>query len=318
MDTLNEIEGDRSLLPKDLLIYYGYPSSISGKTDTLTNSLPYFEPYSTIVLSELLANQDHANHKFTRKLIAHQRMAHAEFYGYVDTVWPISDITRKIEQWRRMGASGIFLDKYGFDYKNHKTGEWNTREKHNAILYYIHASKTKSGESMKVFMNAWNQKDVFETVDGLRSLVRPSDTILYESFPVKKGGHITTEEWNRRVSEINKYRGLSEIAAIPTTFTEAETANGTTVGYDKELFDYSYIACATLDFDLFGWGEDHYGSKGGNPWRPRPKPNKMPQSQASQKDVMSVNGTEYTRELPGQYYTSVDIETKEVKYRVRE
>jgi len=317
--------------PKHLGIYYGWPAGVNGGGAVgVQEAVESFKKYDLLVLAGSLSNASHGNHTFTKKLIAHPEMSKTDIYGYMSTTETPQNAVKRINAWVKMGdITGIFLDEYGYDYANKRTEKHNTRAHHNFLLYYIHNSFQKdTNVPLKVFVNAWNQPDVFapEPGTGLKHTLNPDDWTLWESYQIKRGKYVTETEWRTKADILAKYAGMSQVAAVTTTFTEAETASGTTIDYDLDQFKYAYVSSIMDGLDAFGWGEDHYASRGGMLWRPRPLPDPItPGGDGSEAEVgnesivVKVDGAYQKSKgaivVTQGYFLSINPSTHEVVFR---
>ena len=146
--------------PEKALLYYGYPSMITGDESVSSAVLVYCK-YDVCVFGdqyELEDNEDHAN---TVAIFSQLKTTYpnVRLVGYVpigvqnvaeDSNLTIAEIKSRIDKWRAMGADGIFLDEFGYDYGV-------SRERQNECVSYCHTN------GMFVIANAWEIEDVFST-----------------------------------------------------------------------------------------------------------------------------------------------------------
>ncbi len=110
-----------SLAPGNLLIYYGFPSLINNAQGNLTKAATTLGSYSMVVLGDTLELPTNADHANTKQIIASSAMKNTLVFGYVDTGVSTQNLTTNqmttdINDWKAMGAKGIFLDDFGYDF----------------------------------------------------------------------------------------------------------------------------------------------------------------------------------------------------------
>ena len=116
------------LAPGNLLIYYGYPSLVNGANGNLTKAASTLGSYNDVVLGDTLELSSHPDHSNTTKILASSAMANTKVFGYVDLGVTTQNLSIKtmetdISDWKTTGATGIFLDDFGYDYNSTRAAE---------------------------------------------------------------------------------------------------------------------------------------------------------------------------------------------------
>lgn len=117
-----------SLAPGNLLIYYGFPSLINNAQGNLSKAASTLGSYSMVVLGDTLELPTNADHSNTQQIIANPAMKNTLVFGYVDTGVSTENLTTnqmttEINDWKTMGAKGIFLDDFGYDFGTTRAAE---------------------------------------------------------------------------------------------------------------------------------------------------------------------------------------------------
>lgn len=142
--------------PKTFCLYYGYPSCVNGLYNN-EKVAQLFSKYDIVVFGDGLEFTSHADHNNTVSIIARMKKLNSDIqvFGYV----PIgmgthsqcltdAQISARITAWKNTGATGIFLDEFGYDYKV-------TRTRQNSSVTYAH------NLGMNVIANSWNYEWCF-------------------------------------------------------------------------------------------------------------------------------------------------------------
>lgn len=172
-------------------LYYATPSSMSD--GDLDNACIIFSQYDILVLG--IGNLDPVDAWHEEIQYALPRIKELnpliQIFGYVPTGTyhdfdPGSELSLEEQKaladtWLSVGATGIFLDEFGYDYHKTRAGQ-------NAIVDYCH------GRKMNVMVNSWGIDDVFgidtehmneageyTNPDGIPASVGPFDYYMFES-----------------------------------------------------------------------------------------------------------------------------------------
>ena len=164
---------------------YGFPSKVCG-CKTVEESIELLDSYDIIIFGPTLEYCNHPDHSNTKTIIATLDKSNKKFYGYINSVTIIDVIKKRIDSWQEMGVSGIFCDKFGYNYGT-------TREKQNIILKYIHQ------KNLNAVVNAKNPDDVFGSLknclynpQGKENIIGSNDLYLKE---IKDLSEITNSDW---------------------------------------------------------------------------------------------------------------------------
>lgn len=165
-----------------LSIFYSPPNIANGMYSN-TYAAGYFSRFDDVVLGAGLQIPTDPYYASTVDIVKAAKALNSSivFWGYIDagvtsSNLPIATIKTYIDQWMTVGAGGIFLDLFGYDYHT-------SRSRQNEILDYIHS------KNVGALINVWNSDDAFSsTVDatynpsGTPTKANSSDVVLLESF----------------------------------------------------------------------------------------------------------------------------------------
>lgn len=188
----NSMTANKTALEK-VCIYYGYPVGI-GNSWSVEGALAIYKGYDIVVFGDTYELPEQEVYAETVEIL--KRLAEeapkTRCVGYI----PIGDLEeteysgltmqelkRRVDLWANIGAKGIFLDEFGYDYKV-------TRERQNEIVDYVHE------QGMFCIANSWNTNYVFSslpmTLDdlpgfepnpkGLAPTIGRNDYSLLENF----------------------------------------------------------------------------------------------------------------------------------------
>lgn len=177
---------------KDVCLYYGYPSGFSNDWENENCALK-FSKYDILVLGDGYEKNSHEDHANTVEIVQKTRQYNPEIeiFGYIpigtygvgaDSNRSIATIKADIDDWIATGATGVFLDEFGFDYKV-------TRDRQNEIIDYAH------GAGINVFANPWQVDYAFTksnmyldwmnyygNPNQLKSTLGEDDYLLFENM----------------------------------------------------------------------------------------------------------------------------------------
>lgn len=149
-------------------IYYGYPVGI-GNTWSVDGAVDIYKQYDLCVMGDTYELPEQEVYTETVEVL--KKLAEASpttrVAGYVpigvknvgeDSGLSMDELKRRVQLWKKIGAKGIFLDEFGYDYGV-------TRARQNEIVRYVH------GQGMFCIANSWNTAYVFSaqsmTLDDL-------------------------------------------------------------------------------------------------------------------------------------------------------
>lgn len=264
--------------PARMAIYYGYPSLVNDAGGDVQRAASVFAEYDAVVLGDGLEfadkqpgrypEGDPAEHEKTKQIIGAIRKQNpaTRIYGYVclgEIPWPreqqtalsAKELLERIQLWKQMGVSGIFVDEAGYDYPV------VTRERQNLAVRIIHEA------GLSAFMNAYFIEHLFslenkpQNANGsdknpkrLAPLLDRRDLFLLESFQIKNGNYEDAAATEERLSKALKYRRQygTRIFATTTT-TEARQ-------FSVEKFNYAWWTARLYGLDGFSWGEPYFAA----------------------------------------------------------
>ena len=240
--------------PGPLCIYYGWPSYVNGSQGNAAAAATQFAGCEVLVLGDGIEHPDHGDYQNAQLIINHVRGAGKQVFGYVDLGVStqnlrVDQMQQYVDEWQRMGVSGIFFDDAGFDYKV-------TRQRQNIMLDYVHAS------GLKAIMNAWMIDDALGELDetGQRQPSRmiAGDWYLAESWLVGGGSYLSIADWATKADKALAYaraKGI-RIAAVST----AGVNKALTTDSSSDKFKMAWWAAATYGLHAWQWTDASYSS----------------------------------------------------------
>ncbi|MEZ4289279.1 MAG: hypothetical protein R3E53_01600 [Myxococcota bacterium] len=287
-----------ALNPGALLVYYGIPSLINGAAGDLDVAAATLGAYDVVVLGaglEVPAGQPGhlAEHANTVAIVARPAMTDTLVFGYIDlgvanTTGPLSnfaiaEIVQRADWWlNEVGADGIFLDDYGYDF-------CVSRQRQNDAIAGIRALST--GAPIPIVANAFRPDDVFGTQTThafatpwcdatvpdpvfvpnpgqIASLLSADDYYFYESHQLINGDFEANDyafDWQFKSQYLANAQASLDFGILSTT-----TIDGADV-YDELAFFYSWYSAALYGHDATGWGEVLFSAPTSQaPFRARP------------------------------------------------
>lgn len=222
-------------------IYYGWPSLVNGAAGNVTTATATFNQFDVLVFGDGIEHAAHGDNAKTKTIITSLNASGKKVFGYVDlgvSTQNLSIATMKtyVDEWKSMGAYGIFLDDYGFDYGV-------TRARQNTMLTYIHSV------GLKAFMNSWNIDHALGNLDESGVSNPPStvagDYYLAESWLISGNSYQSVSSWSAKADKaLSYYRSKGVITAALST----NAANGATASDNT-----------TDKFKMAWWGAAMYG-----------------------------------------------------------
>jgi hypothetical protein len=268
--------------PSRLAIYYGYPSLVNGSQGNPERAAGVFSAYDVVVLGDGLEFADKQSgrypegdpqeHQKVLQIIAAARKRNPaiRFYGYVclgEIPWPKGQQTalspkqleERIQLWKQMGVSGIFLDEAGFDYPV------VTRERQNLAVRMIH------DRGLSAFMNAYFIDHLFSVENKpanangpeknpkhLVPLLDRRDLFLLESFQIKNGAYETPDAALARLNQALACRKRYGSHIFATTTTTMQQS------FSPEKFNFAWWTAQIYGLDGFSWGEPEFAALNNN------------------------------------------------------
>ena len=268
-----------------VLLYYGYPIAINGAWN-VDNAVNIYKTYDVVVFGDTYQNPEHTVYSDTVAIIS--RLAevapNVRVVGYVpiglDKSWADSNLSmdelkNRVNQWHNIGAHGIFLDEFGYDYSV-------TRERQNEIVNYCHDL------GKFVFANSWSIEycfspdpmeiswlpDFHPNPNGLAPVLNENDYYLYEnlfytteklddgSFEVECASVWRIDNVLRYYTE-PKINGKSyydvygtkicSLDGIPSTYSRTQ---------QNIMKSISIVGAAILNITSVAFGDENWGSTG--------------------------------------------------------
>lgn len=240
--------------PSRLCIYYGQPSEVNDSTGDTDRAIAAFMNCDLIVLGDGLEHPQHEDHQAAIAIITALAGAGKAVFGYVDlgvTTQNLDEasLRRYVDEWHRIGATGIFFDDAGYDFGV-------TRARQNALVDYVH------GLGLSVFMNAWNIEDVLGDLDEANQpdppRLREGDWYLAESWLVGAGVYQPLEAWSRKADKAQHYsrtKGV-RIAAVST----AGVRKAAPRDHRHRKFGLAWWGAAMYGIAAWQWTDAAYGA----------------------------------------------------------
>jgi len=270
----HEMEVRRALYarPKDMLIYYGWPSGFNAywQNELVARDMAR---YGLVVFGSGLEETTHGDHANTVAIAARVKQLNpsCRIFGYVDTTLSESNFQDKAGKWKNnIGVHGIFMDKYGYDWGN-------TRAQQNVKVDYVH------NQGLVAFVNCWNMNHALGTandpsypnstynVGETASSLGVTDWYLMESFAVNtdaytgSNGFETKSQWTARLSTMISLRATYGIQVAGGGIILDSQANG------QAMFEFAETAALMASLDAYGVSDTSYGSSSGKgKWWTRP------------------------------------------------
>ncbi len=242
------------MTPESLLIYYGYPGLINGSQE-LDQAIGHFRGYRWIVLGDGLQRMDHPQHRLTQELIA--AFPDTEFFGYIDLgVYSahtqvqnlsLEEIGQRAKAWKNLGARGVLLDDYGYDFAN-------TRSRQNEAVQRLHDL------GLACAANSWDPRHALcaspapGNTKGKSTALGPGDFYLYESYLWQEGQFSTYKVWRAKTNTLQPLLKQSKVKVW------AVTTAGPQDSFCSQAWQF-LAQCAWLDgWSGLGWGEPHFSA----------------------------------------------------------
>ena len=136
----NDGARDNIEIPKDLLVFDGWPSGINNANDAnepIAAAAQEFGRYDYVILGSGLEKTSHVAHDATVQIIAHADANDTVFFGCIGLGvstdnHSIAEIKTRVDEWIATGADGIFYDDFGYNFSV-------TRARQNEAVSYVHS-----------------------------------------------------------------------------------------------------------------------------------------------------------------------------------
>lgn len=260
-----QVQSNRYLRPKNLLIYYGWLSGFNAYWDNELVAQDMAR-YQVLVFGDGIQDPTHGDYANTQIIIARIKALNpsALIFGYASTNQDYASFQTKTDQWETLQVHGIFMDESGYDYGK-------TRSEFNTRVDYVHG-KTYA---KLAFANAWNTDNILGTAndssfpnttynsDLLESSLTSDDWILLESLGVNtaaysgNAGYESGPQWAIRISKAITLRATYLVNFAGCGIINDDNANG------QDLFDFGFISALMVALESFGTSDTSYGSSSG-------------------------------------------------------
>lgn len=249
---------------RSLFIFYAPPNIVNTKYDD-DYAAGILSRYDDVVLGAGLEDPGSPYYASTQSII--QKVATLSpdtvIWGYIDAGvttgnLSLAAIQTLVDQWLAIGAKGIFLDVFGYDYHV-------SRDRQNSILSYVH------GKGYGSIMNVWNADDALSSaVDatynpaGTATVANSSDVLLLESWICNSDSY--PSPYYATISDV-KTRGDKAVAYRSTLGIRIFAANimlhtGTGESTVQGYRDISEGLARAWRLDGSGVGASNYSSSG--------------------------------------------------------
>lgn len=282
IDTINDkLESMNNTKIEKVLLYYGYPIAIGG-THSVSGAVNIYKNYNIVILGDTYQSPSHEVYDYTVAIIKElsEKYPETRIVGYVpiglhpdwaESNLDMDELKRRVDQWSTIGAKGIFLDEFGYDY-------YVTRERQNEIVNYCHS------KDLFVFANSWSLEYCFNnepiTIDWLNnfeanpeslpSMLNKNDYYLFENlfFTVSDEQLIECENvW--RFDNLCKYfteeriDGKSFYDYYGTKLCSLDAIHSElSAEQKKQLRTISLIGAGIFNINAVAFGDEHWGSTG--------------------------------------------------------
>jgi len=269
--TVPPAPADAAAPPGELLVFSGWPSRINGAPTPALAAAEYSR-YDFVVLGGGVELASHPDHAATAAVLASPVMADTLVFGYVNLGvtnggLTLPQVRQRIDQWKALGAAGIQLDAFGYD--------WGvTRARQNAAVEYVHSL------GMPVLANGWVPADAFDDAvdpdfnpNGTPPLLGPRDYYMFESYWIRLGVPPTADSangWTPGYFQDKVDRLAAYQAELGFSIVSVTTNNPNDI-FSLALFHETWQRAAADGHLATGWGEYLFSANDGlAPYRPRP------------------------------------------------
>lgn len=238
-----------------LLVYYGTPEGVNNLWNP-EKAAKVFSQYDYIVFGDELEFPDNVHNASTMEVVQNvlRLKPTTKIFGYVDlgvtTVnLSMTEIKKRIDQWKDAGVNGIFLDDAGYDYRV-------SRARLNEAVNYTH----KAG--MPVFINAWRPSEVMSRTvhkvynpKGEKTSIGSKDYYLLEDFlqPTDitnaKAPSAFTKSFRSKMDEVLYYRTAIGVKLLSVSTIDYEAFSTNAV---RKFFRMNEATAAVFSLDGYG------------------------------------------------------------------
>jgi hypothetical protein len=282
---------DNSSAPANLLIYYGWLSTIrydNGPVPSIAQAIDAFGKFDVLVFGDKLELTSHQDYNNTVAIISgiKSKYPKVKIFGYVDLGVKTQnlkavDYDAEIDAWKNLNVDGIFGDDFG--------GDWGVnRDRQNDFITYIH------GKNMSVFANSFYVGDAL----GNGSKLNSNDYYLFEPTFYGNGQYIPFTNSNSKADTAYYYMKKLGVKIATVATTAPNQVNSTSNTSDQ--YNLAYYATRLYNFDAFQFTENYYSASTSIVYLfPQPNLNITGQAWNELNGVKKVSGQEYTRSVDG-------------------
>lgn len=230
---------------RSLLIFYATPDSINAQFNQ-DYSAGILSRYTDVVLGSGLENPSNSDYANTTAIMSKLAALSPStvVWGYIDTGvttanYPLSTLQTQIDQWVAIGAKGIFLDVFGYDFHV-------PRSRQNAILDYVHSKGI--GAIMNVFTASdalGSQVNATYNPTGTPTHANGNDVLLLESWVCNSDAYAspyyaTFSDIKTRVDIARGYRNTLGIRIFAANIISQSLGNAESYRSLTEAFARSF------------------------------------------------------------------------------
>ena len=287
---LEQVEGKLQSLKTDesaarfaekVMLYYGYPNAINNSWD-VNNSASIYKNYDVCIFGDGYCLPTHEAYADTVKIfsILKKTAPQTRLVGYVPigvrnagsgSNLPMETLKARVDAWVEMGADGIFLDEFGYDYGV-------TRARQNEIVSYCHDL------GLFVFANSWSTEYCFSDEDmdfpedfrpnpeKARAVLNENDYYVYEHLfynsYTDEGGTLRIEcAEPQRIDDILSYFTAEKLDGKTyrevfgtKVFSLDSIPTAASIAQKNEMMSLSIIGAAILNIDAIAFGDELWGA----------------------------------------------------------
>ena len=238
--------------PKQLCIYYAWPSTVNGSGGNTNNAINVFKNFDVIVFGDGIWKTTHGDNLNTKTIISGLKAAKPsiKIFGYIDvstTIQNLSEAQLKaaIDGWQQMGVNGVFGDDFGSDFGVN-------RSRQNVFIDYAHS------KGLSVFANSWNIEDALGGSDCHLTGTN-GDFYLMESYFISDGNYSSLSTNISKANSAYYYMKNKGVGIACVARDLSNNVSSTTNQSDK--FKQSWHATAMFNFDAFQYTNKNFCSQ---------------------------------------------------------
>lgn len=278
------LRGPPSKPPRDLLIFYAWPSTINSCFGNVDCASGEFGMYDFVVFGDTLQDPSHPDYSNFVGILAHPDLEETAKFGYVDLGVTTQNLTMeqiasRMDAWKTLDIDGVLLDDFGYDWEV-------SRQRQNDAVEYAHSI------GLSVIANAFRPEDAFGNdhdatynPDELETSLGEEDFYLYESYQITLDSYVSDDVWRSKAELIKQFQKQHrfQVLSITTTATGA---------YGQDQFHYTWFSALIDGHDATGWGELYF-SAGDSiaPYRTRPDLDSISSDMPASSDTLYLRKT---------------------------